>query len=204
MSGPNDSTTGGPLLPTAPLPIEDAELENFFNSYLVGLTGLDPNLVIMNWQPEEPSIPPAGSVWISYAFFDEYGDLFPYQAIAADGKSSTVQQHEIFTVLARVYSTGEAGGARSLAKQIRAGLALAQNRDPLRAAGMGLVECGPPQPVPVLVKNLWLYRMDLPIKIRRVLVYTYPVKSLESVGAGLHMQAQNVELTRTLNIEEKT
>jgi hypothetical protein len=45
----------------------------------------------------------------------------------------------------------------------------------LTRAGMGFVSCGDLTAVPVIIKQRWLYRVDLPFSIRREIVRIYPV-----------------------------
>lgn len=198
----NTSATGGYLLPTKPpdAPLEGTDLENFFHDLIVGITGLDPTLVRPRWQPEPPDIPSKGTVWIAFGFFDEDSDTYPH--VQQIGDQTQLQRNEIFGVLCSIYGTGAGSDAKATAKLLRDGLIIEQNRQPLFNNAMGLIEVTAPQPAPVLTKETWLYRLDMNIRIRRLILRNYDVLSLKSAPGIFVIDAQTKEIDRTFNAEE--
>jgi hypothetical protein len=188
----NTSLTGGYLAPEAtPAPLEGQELLRFLQQYVVGITGLDGELVRPRWQPEPPNIPNAGVAWAAIGVSMRVADTFPFVG-SVDRPvglgSVQMQNHEVLSMLCSFYDLGAAGLADSYASRLRDGVQIAQNREPLFNAGMGLVDVSDMIPVPVLLKMRWLYRVDLTVRIRRVVVREYPVRTV--VEAEGTVQAQ--------------
>lgn len=199
----NTSSTGGYLRPSpTPAPLEGAELENFFQSVIVGVTGLDSTLVRPRWQPSPPAIPDKGTVWIAFGFHDESADTYVWLGELSDGSATQLQNQEQFAVLCSVYGTGAGSDAKKVAKILRDGLQIPQNREPMFQNGMGLVEVTAPVPVPVLVKQDWLYRLDMSIRVRRAVVRQYQILTIESAQVELVIDAQTNEIDRTINVED--
>lgn len=206
----NTSATGGPLLPaTLPVVLEGAALEDFFhNNILVPLTGLNGKLVRPSWQGEPPNIPQADTNWLAFNLVDEGSDTYPWvgHTVSKDGLAYQLQRNEEFGVVCSFYSTGTQPGseARKLAKLLRDNLAIEQNREPLFNAGMGLIEVTAPQPAPLLVKERWLYRLDMTLRIRRVVVRTYPVETFLSAKVDFIIDAETKRIDRTTTVENET
>ncbi len=191
---PNDSTTGGPVAASpTPAPLEGQALMRFLQQWLVGITGLDGTLVRPQFQIDVPNIPDAGVAWMSFRLRDQRSDTYPMvvhdggdPALEAQGQpqgADSLHRHETIEILCSFYDTGDTGRADEYMKILRDGLAISQNKEPLWNAGMGFVACGDAVTVPSLVKTKWLYRVDLPVVIRREVVRTYPVRNLlDAVG----------------------
>lgn len=184
---PNDSSTGGPLPPAgppAPAPLEGATLNDFLQGWVVGITGLPGNMVRPRWQTEPPDIPDAGTAWASIGITERTADEFPAVVHVGDGNGvDQLQRHEQFTLLCSFYDTGTDGQADNYAALLRDGTAIAQNRELLTTNGMALVSVGEAIAVPSPVKTIWLYRVDLPVILRRVIVREYPVLNVQSTVA---------------------
>ena len=194
----NTSASGGPLQPAPPPILEGAELEDFFHDLITSLTLLDPTLVRPAWQPEPPNIPQSATVWIAFHLEDKESDAFPWTGPIDDaGLTIGLQRHEEFDVIVSVYGTGAGSQAKAVAKLLRDNLAISQNREPLSAQGMAVIAVDAPQPAPILVKTLWLYRVNMPIRIRRIITRTYPVESLLSAQVDLTIDAESREIDRT-------
>lgn len=193
----NDSSTGGYLLPTpppAPTPTDDAAFDDFLQAVVVGITGLPGNLVWPRWQITPPNLPGISTNWASIGVMDSEEDGFPYEAhdpILAtlpipplpspaptpppNGYDITIE-HEVMEVLCSFYGPA----ARSNAKLVRSGLYVAQNREALQLAGIGLVDIGRITAVPALTNDQWYYRVDMPFRLRREIVRNYPILDLAS------------------------
>lgn len=204
---PNDSSTGGPLTPTSSPPY-GADLNTIIQNWIVPLVpGLTGDKVVVYDQPEPPNIPSAGEAWAAVRVSIEDADTFPYVAHVPGGDSGQgidqLQRHETIICLASFYDLGSTGLARYYMSLFRDGSAIAQNREPLRASNMALVAVREPVAVPSLLKQRWLYRVDLPFVLRRQVNRDYAVRHLAS---GVIILDANVEgppglIERTITVE---
>lgn len=186
----NTSATGGPLLPTdVGPPLEGQALNRFLQQWIVGITGMNPKMVRPYFQTEPPNVPNAGTVWMAFRYDTLASDTFPYvrhDGAAAGGNGADVlQRNQDIGVLCSFYDTGTNGQASAFSALLRDGCAIPQNQEYLLAAGFAMVACGNPVVVPSLLQNLWLYREDLPVTVRRQVDRTYVVQNIVSAGAGL-------------------
>jgi hypothetical protein len=62
---------------------------------------------------------------------------------------------------------------------------------------MAFVSCGDLTAVPVILKQRWLYRVDLPFTIRREIVRVYPVLNLLTATATVTTDGGNSESIAT-------
>lgn len=150
---------------------------------IASLTALDGTLVRPRWQPESVNIPQSGTVWCAFGFVDEASDFSPAQIPFLDNTGVgyvQLQENEEFGVLCSFYGTGAGSAAKAAAKQLRDGLRISQNREVLTNAGMDLLDVTAPVPAPTLTKEIWLYRCDLTLKIRRMITRDYPILSIET------------------------
>lgn len=183
----NTSATGGYLVPS-PLtpPIEGDVLYDFVHDLIAGVTGLDGTLVRPRYQAEPPNIPDADVAWCAFGIMTRDADTFPAVKRDPSGDGSDVlQRQEELSVLASFYDLGSSGQADFYATLLRDGLAIAQNREVMQGAGWGLGYTGDLTPVPSLLKERWLYRVDLSMRLRRQIDRTYPVLNLESAGGTI-------------------
>jgi hypothetical protein len=185
---PNNSATGGPLQPTAVSPpIEGQALNRFFQAFLVGLSALDGTMVRPSFQTEPPDVPDKGECWMAFRYSDQPSDTYPYVKHDSTGDGSDqLQRHENINILCSFYDTGTNGLADATMKLVRDGLAIAQNREYLVTQGMAFISCGSPVTVPSLLKTQWLYRVDLPLVIRRAVVRTYPVLNVLEADGNIY------------------
>lgn len=179
MSPANTSATGGYLAPIPPDPLEGKELLRFIQQWIVGLTGLDGKMVRPRWQPEPPNIPSAGEVWAAIGITARPSDTFPYVS------GPELQRHELLNVLTSFYDLGSGGQADAMAARLRDGSAVPQNREVLTKNNFALIEVGEIITLPSLLKQRWLYRVDLNVLLRREIVRTYAVLDLVSAQVSL-------------------
>jgi len=180
MVNSNTSATGGYLLPApAPTPLEGAALLAFLQGYVVGVTGLPGDMVRPRWQPEPPNIPQAGNLWAAIGVTSRPTDTYAFTRQLED-TSTELQRHEELDMLCSFYDLGSGGLADNAVALLRDGLQVDQNREPLFLAGMGLVGSDDPVAVPSLLKMRWLYRVDMNVKLRRVILRNYPVLTILS------------------------
>jgi hypothetical protein len=178
-----DSSSGGFLSPAAsPAPLQGDGLNTFIQPLIVGLTGLPGPLVRPAFQAEPPDIPDGGTAWAAFRYTSRRSDTYPYVGHEASG-SDTLRRHEEIDILVSFYDLGSSGLADQYAALLRDGLSIPQNLEVLTLAGMGFVGCGDMTAVPVIVKQRWLYRVDLPFTIRREIVRVYPVLDILTAHA---------------------
>lgn len=181
----NDSSTGGPLAPNPPpqpTPLSGAQLYEFIQGWLVPLIGLPGNLVRVYDQAEPASAPDAGQAWAAVRVNIGSYDTFPFVGhdVTPGLEADTLIRHEQLNVLASFYDLGSLGLAQDYCLTLRDALAIGQNLEPLILNGMALVGCDDIVTVPTLTQQRWMYRVDLPFRMRRQIKRTYPVLDLES------------------------
>ena len=181
MTSPNDSSTGGFLVPdTAAVaaPLEDNALADFLQAWVVGLTGLPAALVWPRWQPNPPNMPTNATNWASIGIREVEGDTFAFEnhapALNSGAGENLIQRTETLEVLCSFYGPNANGNASLL----RDGASVAQNSEVFQLNGMGLVSVGGIHAVPSLINNQWYYRNDVTVKIRRSIIRAYPVLHL--------------------------
>lgn len=185
---PNNSSTGGALSPNTGTPPQTAPLTGlalyaFLQDWLVPIIGLPGNLVRVYDQAEPPSAPDAGNAWAAVKVTIGPSDAYPFVGhnFIPGGPFDVLQRHEELNLLASFYDLGSLGVAQDLCLTLRDGLSISQNLEPLILNGLGFISCGDPITVPTLMKQRWLYRIDLPFGLRRQVTRTYPVLDVASV-----------------------
>lgn len=173
----NTSATGGFLAPTSAAPAEDDALDDLFAELVVGVTGLDRNLVRPRWETEPSAQPAIGIDWcvINVTQSDPDANAWIGHDPAGEG-TDRMQRHETLSVLASFVGPN----ASSLVALFRDGMAVAQNREALRARGIAFVSVGRSVLVPDFFNQQWRRRVDLPLTFRRQVNRTYPVLNLLS------------------------
>lgn len=186
----NDSSTGGYLAPaSSPAPAEGQALEDFLQQVIVGITGLAGDLVRPRWQPTPPDMPKSGTDWCAYGITGFDADT--YQVDVQGSSSDDTQRHEVIELLTSFYGTD----AQMYAALLRDGLQVAQNREAMQLVGMGLVDTGPITPAPSLVKERWLYRVDMTLRIKRMIQRSYPVLTLLDGVISLDYETGSTTIT---------
>lgn len=181
---PNTSATGGYLPPDpSTSPINGQELNRFLQTFVVGVTGLVATLVRPRWQKEPPNLPAVDTDWCAIGVVSRQNDTFSAEmhnpADAGGLGTDTVYRQQVLDVLASFYGPN----AENFADILSMGVQVGQNREVLLLAGFGVVEVGDPVSAPELVKNLWLNRIDVHMKLRRAEARTYAVENvLSAVG----------------------
>lgn len=188
----NDSSTGGYLSPSSTNgDLNDLALAKFLQQIVVGITGMPGNMVRPRWQPEPPNIPDFTSNWAAIGPGNRKRD--PFSAVihnpSGDG-SNTVVRNRTMDILCSFYGPSSETNSELLAM----GLELPQNREAMQLAGFALVSgAGDSTIVPVLIKERWQYRVDIPFTIRQQQQYTYPILNLE--GIQVDLQALDTSLS---------
>lgn len=191
-----DSSTGGYLLPSGAAPLDDQALDRFFHDLFVGVTGLDPTLVRPRWQPEPGNMPPRAATWIAQGVVAPIReDGVPWQWFDETTQAFVLCRNQLITNRVSVYGPAAAATEALL----RDGLGLDQNREAMNALGIALVRVGDPRPMPQLLNEQWVRRLDVEITFRRLISRTYPVLSLQSGQVQLETDTGLVE---TINVTQ--
>lgn len=180
-----DSATGGYLLPaTTPAPDQGQSLNRVIQPWIVGVSGLPGDMVRPAFQSEPPDIPDAGEVWASFRYTTRPSDTFPYVRHDPSGYDE-LQRHEYLETLISFYDLGTNGLADQYAAIFRDGIAIEQNLELLGLQGIKLSHSGEETAVPVLFKNRWMYRVDIPVTLRRQINRVYNVLDVLSLTGTL-------------------
>lgn len=148
-------------------------------------------MVRPSWQNQTPDIPkpstaPNGSAWCAFAITARRGDKFPFVGHVGDGNGyDRLIRNEELEVLISFYDLGTNGLADQYAELMRDGAAISQNREYLQAQNFDIGSVGELTAVPSLLKERWLYRIDLSIQIRRQVSRQYPVLNVLSIDGTL-------------------
>ncbi len=188
----NDSSTGGYLSPaSSPAPLEDDALDDFMHDVITGITSMPSSLVRPRWQPEPPDLPAVGTNWFAFGITRTVPDTFAVELHNSNG-SSSLERHEVLDILISSYGPN----SRTNLMLLSDGLQIAQNREVLFLAGMAFVETTEPISVPALVKEKWLRKLDMTLRIRREILRTYPVLNILSANGILYTEA----VTEIINV----
>lgn len=172
MSG-NTSSTGGYLTPTSPLPEDDDALSSIMHDLVVGMTGLDTNLVRPRWQPQPPTMPPANVNWaaIGVTTFDT---VYYWPEMRHFDDYSVQYEQQTLDVIATFYGPGSG----SLASLFRSGLTVRQNLEVLGTFGIKLHRLGGISRVPELINTQYIPRSDVTFYLIRELTRTYAIRNV--------------------------
>lgn len=171
---PNTSATGGYLVPTS-APIDDQALRRFLQAMIVGVTGLAGQFVRPLWQRNPPPIPNFEVDWIAFGITDQRPDANPFHR-QDDEDGAAIIRHEEFDVGCRVYGPS----CQAITGSLREGMYLAQNRENLYLAGMGLVGFSNTTHIPELINDQWFDRADITMTLRREIRREYAVLNFVS------------------------
>jgi len=183
MAG-NTSATGGVLTPSNPPapPLNDQQLEDFFQAWTVGLTGYPGALVRPAWQKNPPNIPANDVDWCSFKVSVSQADTFAVNLQYPDGQGyNQLRRHQVLTIRYSFWGPN----ASSYADLLRDGAAIPQNLEPFQLAAMGLIDFGDQVTAPELIKELWYRRVDMEMRVKRQIVRNYQVWTLESASVLL-------------------
>lgn len=174
MSG-NTSATGGYLLPTSPLPVNDVSLDAIMHDLIVGITGLPNNLVFPRWQPQPPTMPPMTTDWGSIGITGYEPDGFWAQMLHFDGYS-VLRHHQKMNCLATFYGPN----STSNASLFRAGLLVPQNVEAIAVFGIKVHHIGNIMHAPELINTQYISRTDVEVILAREIDRTYSILNVNS------------------------
>jgi hypothetical protein len=164
------SATGGYLNQTAG-PTEGVTLQRFLQQVIVGVSGLPGNAIRPLWQANPPPLPDITANWCAFGIVSVKGDANVYQRESSTLTSATIERHEQIEVRCSFYGPD----AMDYANRLRDGLQVAQNREQLFLAGMGINGFSDLQHIPDLVNDRFYNRADMTITISREVKREYSV-----------------------------
>ena len=193
---PNNSATGGTLLPAAPAPLEGQSLDRFLQQVVAAVTGLDGTLVRPRWQKEPPNMPRVGIDWAAVGVMRREADTYASVMHSEHTPGAdTVFRQEKLHVLVSFYGDTAADNAGRL----REGLSVAQNREILDTVDMAYIGADETVTAPSLVNERWQYRVDLPMVFVRAIRRTYPVLNLLSASGSI-VTDNDPQLVEPINV----
>lgn len=195
---PNNSSTGGYLTPDGVIapPLEDDALDDFLGDVVAGITGLDRDTAVRpRWQQEPPNLPARTINWVAVGVARRTADTNAvelHDPTAASGAGAdTIIRHEDLELICSFYGPR----CQAIGSALRDGLAVAQNREALLAAGMALVSVSDLTKAPEMIKSAWYNRADLTVVVRREVRREYSVLSLLSAVGELITDVETIEIT---------
>lgn len=174
-----DSTASGYMQATGTVPLSDDELADALQAWVVGITGITGSLVRPRWQSVAPNRPGLDVDWCAIGVTEETPEAgIPYLEQQGDDDSGTgterLQRYTAVDILASFYGPHAARYAGLLLD----GATIRNNLDELALSGLVFIDSGPIRSVPEQFQQIWVYRVDLPIKLARQIRRVYPVRNV--------------------------
>jgi hypothetical protein len=156
-------------------------------------------MVRPRWQVTPPNRPAIAQDWAAFGLHTSEAPTNAVEMHDSSGEGSDiVARQETLDILCSFYGPN----AAKYATLVRDGLAVAQNREGLRAAGLGLVGVGAIRAVPDLVNQQWYRRLDMMITFNRGVVRHYPVLNILSAEVSTEVGGSGEVLTATVNVQQ--
>jgi len=167
----NTSATGGYILPDGGAVPNDQELEDIFQDFIQGVTGLSGQMVRPRFQEKPPPFPAVGVDWVAFGIRTQRQDDGPYFDQRDDDASSI--RHETLELALSFY--GNHG--QRFAKLFIDGTAIPQNIDQLKPHKIKLIGVGDVLTAPDLLNEQYVHRFDVTATFRRKTERTYAIQS---------------------------
>lgn len=167
----NTSATGGYILPDGGAVPNDQDLEDIFQAFIRGVTGLAGKMVRPRFQEKPPPVPAVGVDWVAFGIRAQRPDDGPY--FEQNDENATSIRHEMIDVALSFY--GNHG--QHFAKLFVDSTAIPQNVNQLKPHKIKLIEVGDVLTAPDLVNEQYVHRFDVTATFRRKTERTYPIKT---------------------------
>lgn len=174
-------------------------LDQFIQTVLVGVSGIDPQLVRPEWQKDGPKIPDVVVNWLAYGITQAPPDANGYIGMNGDGVMLS-QRHADLMVMCAFYGPQ----ALDYATIVRDGFQIPNNRSQLSLANMGFVSTGTPLHIPDLVNERWVNRYQLEIRLRIETERTYDILSLLGAHGTINTVVGTQEQSSNWETPEET
>lgn len=174
-----DSTSAGFVNEISPQIPYDDDLLDLLQPIFAGVLGpliSDPSLIRPRWQMnDQPTQPEYNINWVAIGISTTRTDVNAYETHVAEGLGyDLVEETEEIDVLASFYGPKAANNCGSFSNGIR----LEQNRRPLNALNIELIQVRDPVTLPALVTGKWLKRVDVTITLRRYASRQYGIRTI--------------------------
>lgn len=181
MSTPNNSSTGGYLLPTNQSPYPDGlTFKQFLQQIFVGLSNLPGSMVRPSWQPNPPEQPDLTVNWMAFGVNSIDPDANAFTGFNSQNVNTT-QRHESLEVKCSFYGPD----CEEISSQVRDGFQITQNIEALTLANMGFTGTNKAMHVPDFVNERWIDRFEMLVFLKREIIRTYPILNFISVSGNL-------------------
>ncbi|WP_269914800.1 phage neck terminator protein [Acinetobacter sp. HY1485] len=165
------SATGGFLSPSGAVTYGQ-ELEDLFQAFIVGVTGLDGTLVRPRWQPEPLPMPSITENWCAFGIKTITPDDGPY--FEQHNTNIDNIRHEVLEVFLSFYGLQ----GQQLANTFKNGLGIPQNIQQLLS--FKFVDVSAITTAPDFLNQQYVHRYDLVATFRRKTTQQYAVDTLQS------------------------
>lgn len=169
-----------------PAPAEDDDLDNVLQAMIVGITGLNQQMVRPRWQPTVQKQPEPTTNWCSIGVVSSRADTYAYiQHLFGSDITAPAgdleQRHEELEVLASFYGPQ----AKTNLGILRDGLGITQNLEAAKAAGLYFVEMESARAAPDFINQQWVRRWDTALRFRRMVARVYGINNILSAEIDL-------------------
>lgn len=172
----NTSSTGG-YLPLSPGQGR-YEIEDVLHDMIAGITGLAGDHIRPRWQPDPPVVPEPDIDWCAFGISQFVPHNLPVIIHHGEGDGhSEMLDVEDLQVLVSFFGPMH----MVLARHLRRGLYVPQNREQIRKAGMAFVAAGAIVPLPEQVALGWRPRADIALSFRLETRSTIPILNLKKM-----------------------
>ena len=165
------SATGGYILPDGGAVPNDQELEDIFQDFIKGVTGLAGKMVRPRFQENPPPVPAVGVDWVAFGIRIQRPDDGPY--FEQHSENATSIRHEEIEVALSFY--GNRG--QHFAKLFVDSTAIPQNVNQLKPHKIKFVGVGEVLTAPDLINEQYVHRFDVNATFRRKTERTYAIQS---------------------------
>lgn len=187
----NNSSTGGPLVPTSAAPAYDDAFDGLLHDLIVGVVGLPGDMVRPRWQPVTPKQPEPTVDWCAIGVMDSRPLSItantrhdPAANAGLGGDNQTTW--EWVNVLASFYGPHAQGNAALF----HDGLRVDQNREALFLAGVSLQTIGHRRNASsIYSQQVAVRRIDAEVEFTRAIHRSYAVYNLVQAPIALTYQA---------------
>lgn len=183
-----------------PAPVEDDALDDVLQALVVGITGLEADLVRPRWQTVVPKRPEPDVDWCSIGVMSSTPDANAYvqhlSGVSIGQPAGDLsQRHETLEVLASFYGPH----AKANLGILRDGLWIEQNLYAAKASGLYFTgHMDPGRPAPEFINQQWIRRWDGAFTFRRMVARAYLVNNIVSAEIDLIDDTGHVD--RVINV----
>lgn len=176
----NTSETGGYVLPDGGTVPNDQDLEDIFQDFIRGVTGITGALVRPRFQTIPLPSPAVGVNWVAFGIKSQRQDAGPY---FKENESST--RHEEIELALSFYGNN----GQKFAKLFIDGTAIPQNIDQLKLHKIKFVGVTDVITAPDLLNEQYVHRFDVTAIFRRKTERAYPIKTLQSFEIEINQES---------------